>query len=96
VTAGPQPIAGVAWAPNLGIDRVEVRIDDGPWRECRLGRTANEDTWVQWWIDWDATPGSHTVSVRATDRDGVTQTDERHAPAPDGATGWHTRTVTVA
>jgi DMSO/TMAO reductase YedYZ molybdopterin-dependent catalytic subunit len=96
VVAGPQPIAGVAWAPNRGIDRVEVRVDDGPWRECRLGRTANEDTWVQWWIDWDATPGSHTLSVRATDSDGVTQTDERRAPAPDGATGWHTRTVTVA
>jgi DMSO/TMAO reductase YedYZ molybdopterin-dependent catalytic subunit len=96
VTAGAQPIAGVAWAPDRGIARVEVQVDDGPWRECRLGRTANDDTWVQWWLDWDATPGSHTVRVRATDRAGVTQTDERRAPAPDGATGWHTRTVTVA
>src|SRR5690606_17454529 len=35
VAAGPQPVAGVAWAPTLGIERVEVRVDDGPWEAAR-------------------------------------------------------------
>ena len=42
--------------------------------------------------DWDATPGEHRIRVRATDADGETQTEEERPPAPDGATGWHTRT----
>lgn len=96
VTPGRQAIAGVAWAPNLGIARVEVQVDDGEWGAAELGRTAGDDTWVQWWLDWDAAPGTHTLRVRATDRGGYTQTSDIAAPAPDGATGWHTRTITVA
>jgi hypothetical protein len=39
--------------------------------------------------------GSHRLQVRATDADGTTQ-DSRRAPvAPDGATGWHSVSVTV-
>ncbi|SCG14201.1 hypothetical protein GA0070610_0399 [Micromonospora echinofusca] len=53
------------------------------------------DTWVQWSWRWDATPGEHTLTVRATDVTGETQTGRRQAVAPDGATGWHTVTVTV-
>jgi hypothetical protein len=33
--------------------------------------------------------------VRATDGTGETQTDEVARPDPDGATGYHTRTVVV-
>ena len=44
---------------------------------------------------WDATPGEHTIQVRATDKDGETQTEEVARPDPDGATGWHTRTIEV-
>ena len=33
--------------------------------------------------------GRHTLTVRATDADGVTQTEQEAPPAPDGATGWH-------
>lgn len=95
VTAGPQPIAGVAWAPNVGVERVEVQVDGGDWQQAELGRTAGDDTWVQWLVTWQATPGDHTIRVRATDKTGATQTPELAAPAPDGATGWHTRTVSV-
>src|SRR5690606_22752945 len=31
VPAGRIPIAGVAWAQSVGIERVEVRIDEGDW-----------------------------------------------------------------
>lgn len=92
---GPQAIAGVAWAPNIGIERVEVQVDDGDWLVADLGRTASDDTWVQWHVAWDATPGDHRIQVRATDSSGSTQTDRTASPAPDGASGWHSRDVTV-
>jgi molybdopterin-dependent oxidoreductase-like protein protein len=96
IPPGPTPIAGVAWAPTRGIERVEVRIDDGPWTEARLAAGVDVDTWRQWVLEWDATPGPHVLSVRATDGTGETQTEERARPAPDGASGWHTVRVQVA
>lgn len=92
---GPTPIAGVAWAPTRGIAAVEVQVDDGAWQPCRLGDVASENTWVQWLYEWDAMAGEHTIKVRATDGDGVTQTEEVANPAPNGATGWHARRVRV-
>lgn len=90
------PIAGVAWAPHRGITAVEVQVDDGPWRPATLGPGIGDDGWVQWWIDWDPTPGEHRVRCRATDGLGDTQVEERTPVAPDGATGWHTLRITVA
>ncbi|MEU4829193.1 molybdopterin-dependent oxidoreductase [Streptosporangium sp. NPDC023615] len=96
VPAGRTPVAGVAWAQHKGIDAVEVRVDGGPWRQARLAEAPTADTWRQWVLDdWDATPGSHTVEVRATDATGYTQTAEQAPITPDGATGWHTVRVEV-
>ncbi|MFV2099933.1 molybdopterin-dependent oxidoreductase [Micromonospora sp. LOL_024] len=93
--AGPVVVAGVAWAQHRGIDRVEVRVDEGPWQEAELAPTVSADTWVQWSWRWQATPGEHSLQVRATDSTGETQTSQQQAVAPDGATGWHTVTLTV-
>jgi DMSO/TMAO reductase YedYZ molybdopterin-dependent catalytic subunit len=93
--AGRVPIAGVAWAPDRGIDAVEVKIDDGPWQRATLSSPISKATWVQWRYAWDATPGSHQIEVRATDGTGEVQTDARSAPAPDGARGHHSIQVTV-
>jgi len=95
LTPGTRAVAGVAWAPHRGIERVEVQVDDGPWRKATLGPTASDDTWVQWWLRWDAPAGEHQIRVRAVDGEGRTQTAARAAPAPDGATGLHTIEVTV-
>ncbi|MBB6554899.1 molybdopterin-dependent oxidoreductase [Nonomuraea rubra] len=94
--AGPATIAGVAWAQHTGVDAVEVRVDRGQWREARLAEVPGPDTWRQWAIDWAATPGEHTIEVRATDASGRTQTEQPAPPAPDGASGWHAVTVQVA
>lgn len=94
--AGPTPIAGVAWAPTRGIVRVEVQVDDEPWMQARLGDALSANTWRQWMVEWDATPGEHRLRVRATDGNGETQTEQRSRPDPDGATGWHTIVVRVA
>ena len=92
----PTPIAGVAWAPARGIERVEVQVDDGDWQEAELGEAYTDTTWRQWKLAWEPTAGQHQIRVRATDGDGVTQTEERTDVAPDGASGWHTIRVTAS
>jgi DMSO/TMAO reductase YedYZ molybdopterin-dependent catalytic subunit len=94
--AGSADIAGVAWAPDRGISRVEVRIDDAEWQEARISRPISKATWVQWVLPWSATAGRHSIEVRATDGTGDVQTDQRTDPAPDGARGHHRIFVTVA
>ncbi|MFF5494990.1 sulfite oxidase [Streptomyces aquilus] len=93
--AGTVMVAGVAWAQHRGIDKVEVRVDDGPWRQARLAAEDTADTWRQWSFPWQATKGGHTLTVRATDRTGRTQTEKRTRTIPDGASGWHSVVVTV-
>ena len=95
VAAGPTKIAGIAWAQHRGVERVEVRIDEGTWQEARLGSDVTNDAWRQWVLDWSPAAGQYTIQVRATDKDGSTQTADVAPPDPDGATGYHTRTVTV-
>jgi hypothetical protein len=81
---------GVAWAQNTGVQRVEVRVDDGPWQDVELATEDGIDTWRQWSWTWDrASAGTHQLTVRATNQDGETQTSDRARIAPDGSTGWH-------
>ncbi|MFE7458706.1 molybdopterin-dependent oxidoreductase [Streptomyces sp. NPDC057554] len=93
--AGTVMVAGVAWAQHRGIDKVEIRVDDGPWRPAQLAERTSIDTWRQWSYPWKATPGGHTLTVRATDGTGEVQTEKRTKTVPDGASGWHSVVVTV-
>ncbi|MFJ2225718.1 molybdopterin-dependent oxidoreductase [Streptomyces anulatus] len=93
--AGTVMVAGVAWAQHRGIDRVEVRVDDGPWQDADLATEATIDTWRQWSYPWNATSGSHTLTVRATERGGRVQTEKRTGTVPDGASGWPSVVVTI-
>ncbi len=95
VAAGHTAVAGVAWAPDRGITGVEVNIDRAGWVAAKTSTPISKATWVQWLYDWDATPGSHTIEVRATDGTGEVQTDAHSAPPPDGARGHHTIQVNV-
>lgn len=95
VRAGRVAVAGVAWAQHRGIRGVEVRVDDQPWKRATLALEPTIDSWRQWVLPWQATRGSHTITVRATDRAGAVQTSHEAPPEPDGATGWHTITVSV-
>ncbi len=88
ISAGPTKVAGMAWAQSVGIERVEVRIDDGAWQPATLSSPINDDTWVQWYVDWEPDAGSHYLSVRATDKAGTLQIEERAPIAPDGSSGW--------
>ena len=95
LSTGAVTVAGVAWAQERGIRSVEVRADDGPWATAELLPAPSTNTWVQWRYSWNAAKGPHTLAVRSTDAAGVVQTSQRVTPFPDGATGWHTITVTV-
>ena len=95
VKAGTVAVAGVAWSQHTGIGAVHVRVDDGPWQEATLADAISADTWRQWRFAWDATPGAHTLRVRATDAKGQVQTSVERDVVPDGATGLHTVQVTV-
>ncbi|BCJ52292.1 hypothetical protein Asp14428_37670 [Actinoplanes sp. NBRC 14428] len=75
-------VAGVAWAQHRGIAKVEVQVDAGPWAEATLAPPVSADTWVQWSWQWQATPGKHTLRVRATDTTGETQTSTPTPTAP--------------
>ncbi|MBL7256988.1 molybdopterin-dependent oxidoreductase [Paractinoplanes lichenicola] len=87
--AGTVVVGGVAWAQHRGITKVEVQVDDGEWAEASLAATVSSDTWREWSWSWPATAGEHSLRVRATDGQGVTQTSTPAPPAPDGASGWH-------
>lgn len=95
VAAGRIPIAGVAWAQTVGIESVEVSIDEGEWTPATLSAPVNEDTWVQWFMEWDATPGTHYVAVRAINKNGDLQLEERAPIAPDGSSGWQRSLIRV-
>ncbi len=84
-------IAGIAWAPNIGIRTVEVQVDEGPWIEADLGESLGINAWRQWRLRWTPDGGDHRIQVRATDETGVTQTEVRSGGprGPDGASGWH-------
>jgi DMSO/TMAO reductase YedYZ molybdopterin-dependent catalytic subunit len=86
---GSYTFGGVAWAPTLGIERVEVRIDEGPWHDAELSVPLSSSSWVQWAYTTEVEEGPHTMHVRATDGTGETQPEERVRPKPDGAEGWH-------
>ncbi|PPI56280.1 molybdopterin-dependent oxidoreductase [Rathayibacter toxicus] len=94
--AGRVVVAGVAWAPHTGIAKVEIQVDGGDWQQARLADVVTADTWVQWVFEWDATAGDHVLVVRATDTMGLMQTSVEAPPSPNGASGWHTRTVAVS
>lgn len=93
---GKVPVGGIAWAGDRGIQKVEVQVGSGEWVEAALRTpTLSALTWVQWRYDWPATPGRHTLRVRATDGKGTPQTEFPQGVRPDGATGYHERSVAI-
>ncbi|GEP37431.1 oxidoreductase [Nocardioides psychrotolerans] len=94
--AGEVVIGGVAWAQQKGgVDKIEVRIDGGPWQPAELGPTGGDDYWRQWFYKWDAKAGSRTVAARVISGDGETQTATAANPFPGGSSGIQSFLVTV-
>jgi DMSO/TMAO reductase YedYZ molybdopterin-dependent catalytic subunit len=67
-------MVGAAWGGTAKINRVEVQVDDGPWRAAVIGQRDGDSAWLLWSFDWnDATPGPHSVVSRATNARGEIQ-----------------------
>jgi DMSO/TMAO reductase YedYZ molybdopterin-dependent catalytic subunit len=90
-------IAGVAFAGDRGISRVEVSTDGGAtWATARLEQPLSSFTWVRWRYPWRADgPGTHTLRARAFDGTGTPQPSTFAPPHPDGASGYPVIAVSV-
>jgi hypothetical protein len=73
VEAGPIPLFGRAWSGGgVPIARVEVGVD-GIWHDAELQKSDSPFAWRGWTSTWNAEPGQHVLSCRATDANGETQ-----------------------
>jgi DMSO/TMAO reductase YedYZ molybdopterin-dependent catalytic subunit len=72
VEADPVQIIGRAWSGAGPIERVEFGVD-GAWRAADVAPYRRMPCWQQWNLFWQATPGEHELSCRATDAAGNRQ-----------------------
>ncbi|WP_456598876.1 molybdopterin-dependent oxidoreductase [Blastococcus sp. SYSU DS0616] len=95
IQPGEVTIRGYVWAPPIGVDRVQLQIDGGPWTEATLGVDLGPDAWRPWAARWAATPGTHRLRVRCRTTTGQWQEEETTTPFPHGVRGLHAITVHV-
>ena len=94
-SARPVAVAGVAWDQHVGVAKVEVQVDDGPWQRGPAGRRARRPTpggsgcwpWTPQQLGHLPDPGPRHRRQRP--RAGR---DSAATPFPSGATGLHTIT----
>jgi DMSO/TMAO reductase YedYZ molybdopterin-dependent catalytic subunit len=71
---GPVTLTGRAWSGYGAIDQVEVSTDAGAsFAAAVLDPPLGPHAWRGWSFDWDAPPGDHVLSSRATDSAGNAQ-----------------------
>ncbi|HEY3023533.1 MAG TPA: molybdopterin-dependent oxidoreductase, partial [Actinomycetota bacterium] len=92
------PIAGVAFAGDEGILRVEVSTDGRrTWNQALLKTALSPFTWRLWLYRWTPPgPGQYSIFVRAYDGTGAVQVRVEAPPFPTGASGIDGINVTVA
>ncbi|WP_144904942.1 molybdopterin-dependent oxidoreductase [Halobellus captivus] len=94
-------VGGVAFGGlETGVEEiaaVEVSVDGGnSWSEAELEEPIAPHAWRRWRYAFEAPDRNEfEVVVRAITRDGDVQSEERSSPRPNGATGWHRRSVRV-
>jgi DMSO/TMAO reductase YedYZ molybdopterin-dependent catalytic subunit len=93
--AGVVKVAGVAFAGDRGISRVEVSTDGGrTWGDAQLKTALSPFTWRLWRFRFTPlSPEPYELVVRATDGSGAVQTRAVAPPEYSGATGYHEVTV---
>jgi DMSO/TMAO reductase YedYZ molybdopterin-dependent catalytic subunit len=69
---GEVTIRGRAWSGSAPIARVELGVD-GSWTDAALEPAVHAHAWTAWQATWQAAPGEHELSCRATDASGNTQ-----------------------
>ena len=75
VTTGQVTVGGIAWDGGYGIRTVEVSTDGGTvWAPAKLGEDIGPFAFRPWTFELLAKPGKNTVTARATNAVGQTQT----------------------
>ena len=75
VTTGQVIVAGIAWDGGYGIRTVEVSTDGGTvWAPAKLGEDIGRFAFRPWTFELLAKSGRNTVTARATNAVGQTQT----------------------
>ena len=74
---GTVRFTGAAWTDGTPLDRVEIKIDQGPWLKTTLDRRQTAKyCWTFFSFDWkNPGIGEHTVVSRAIDEEGRIQPD---------------------
>ncbi len=97
LSPGPVDVAGVAFAGDRGIQRVEVSTDGGQtWQATEVKTGLSSDTWQLWRTKLDLHPGLRNIRARATDGQGRLQIGATEDPFPSGATGYHIVNVSAS
>ena len=90
-------IAGIAFAGNRGISKIEVSTDGGnTWKTAIVKDPLSKYTWVLWTSTF--TPkvsGDYNIVVRATDKTGKVQSIDFADPFPNGASGYNMVSIKV-
>lgn len=72
--SGPVEVRGVAWTGRGHVTKVEVKVNDGSWKEATLRDDPEPGAWRRWAFRLEsARPGRHVVAARATDSEGEVQ-----------------------
>jgi len=75
VTTGQVTVGGIAWDGGYGIRVVEISTDGGTvWAPAKLGEDIGRFAFRPWTFELLAKPGKITVTARATNAVGQTQT----------------------
>ena len=97
VSPGSVDVAGVAFAGDRGIQKVEVSVDGGQtWQAAELKQGLSPYTWQLWRTNVNVRSDTRTVRVRAWDGQGHLQIRDEQPPVPSGSTGWHTVDLLVS
>lgn len=72
VDRGRVELRGRAWSGEAPVTRVEVGVD-GRWADAVMDMPVGAFAWRGWSFDWEASPGDHELTCRATDRAGNVQ-----------------------
>jgi DMSO/TMAO reductase YedYZ molybdopterin-dependent catalytic subunit len=75
VRAGKVHVIGTAFAGRDPIAKVEVKLDDGAWRDATLDYVGPPDVWSLWSIDLFVPAGIHKVVARCTTVSGAQSGD---------------------
>jgi len=89
VTRGPggHTITGFVLNDGTPLRSIEIKVDDGPWRDAEIDSESTQYSWKLFNYAWsDATSGEHTIVSRVTDANGQVQATE--AEMPEKRTRW--------